>query len=233
MKTRFHRLTRAQKIVLLVTVLLVLVFTVLYPLAFFQQGNWYGGSFLTFSQNRETVTYTGRVEGEPLTITVDGDKTISTQWGDVRRGPYTVREDPTALPQEAWGGMTGVEVREGDNLLLRGGWQPDMDAAMTQDGRLLFSAVSPFPADILRLWSGPVLVRRANIGWYFPGLLLAVLGILSLLFAEELFRWNLSWQISDPDSAEPTGWEIGRRTVYAALFALLALVCWIMGLVNT
>ncbi len=244
MKTRFRSLTRAQQVVLLATVLLTLVFTVIYAVSIFKQGIWYCGGFLTYSQNQGTVTYSGHAEEARLTVTIEPDKTVTTQWGDVVHGPYTVREDPTALPPEAWDGMVGVEVREGTTVLFRGGWLSagDTEVAMTSDGELHVPSPILYDhpplreldfQDILRLWSGPDLVRRANIGWYFPGLLLAVLGILILLFAEELFRWKLSWQINDPDSAEPSGWELGRRTLCAALFALLALVCWVMGLVNT
>ncbi len=258
MKARFRRLTRAQKVVLVVTVLLALAFSAIYAVGFSQKGIWLEGGFLVYAQpevvtyvdegvTRTTTdvaaTYTGKVEGARLTVAVMVDKTIYTQWGDVTHGPYTVREDPTALPQAAWDGMTGVEVREGDALLFWGGWLSagGTEAAMTQDGQLRIS--SPVTYDqpplreltfhhVLRLWSGPELVRRASALWYLTGLFVAVLGVLSLLFAEKLFRWNLSWMVQDPDSPEPSGWEIGKRTLCAAIFALLALACWILGLRN-
>ena len=43
-------------------------------------------------------------------------------------GPYTVKEDPTARPEDEFGRevMTGVEIRDGEELLFRGGfWQSD------------------------------------------------------------------------------------------------------------
>lgn len=243
MKTRFRRLTRGQKAIILATALLTLVFTVIYAVGFSRTGIWYCGGFLTHAQHQGETTYTGWADDARLTVTVDSNKAIYTQWGDAARGPYTVREDPTALPPEPLDGMVGVEVREGANVLFRGGWLSagDTEAAMDQSGKLYIPSPVPYnqPSpreldfqDILRLWSGPELTRRAGIGWYLFGLFIAALGVLSLLFAEELFRWNLSWVVRDPSGVEPTDWALTRRTAGAMGFTLLAILCWLIGLIH-
>ena len=61
-------------------------------------------------------------------------------------------------------------------------------------------------------------------------LLLCIVTIVSLLFADELFRWNLSFQIQDADQAEPSDWEITKRYISWTALPIMAMVVFIVGL---
>ena len=50
------------------------------------------------------------------------DQSVVLQYGDKTYGPYTMLEDPTAVPKnEEAEGLTGIEIRNGDQVFFRGG----------------------------------------------------------------------------------------------------------------
>lgn len=52
----------------------------------------------------------------------------------------------------------------------------------------------------------------------------------SMLFADELFRWNLAFQIRNVEKAEPSDWEIAGRYLSWTVLTLLVLGFYIGGL---
>ena len=52
----------------------------------------------------------------------------------------------------------------------------------------------------------------------------------SILFADELFRWDLSFRVRDVEQAEPSDWEIASRYIGWAVCLILALGIFIKGL---
>ena len=123
MTTRVKNLNRYQKGVLLLLAGMTLLFTALYLAAAARKGFAYQNAILTPVQvGRETV-YSGKIQGEPARFTVYADRTVLFQYGGQTYGPYTIREDPSAVPQasERAGQMTGVELSCGGQLLFRGG----------------------------------------------------------------------------------------------------------------
>ena len=65
---------------------------------------------------------------------------------------------------------------------------------------------------------------------WLGGMLLCVITALTVLFADELFRWHLSFRIRNADRAEPSDWEIAGRYLSWTALPLLALVVFILGL---
>ena len=59
---------------------------------------------------------------------------------------------------------------------------------------------------------------------------LCILNAISILFADELFRWNLSFQIHNADNAEPSDWEIVGRYIGWTVLPMIALMLFITGL---
>ena len=51
-----------------------------------------------------------------------------------------------------------------------------------------------------------------------------------MLFADELFRWNLAFQIRNVEKAEPSDWEIAQRYIAWTAMTIMALILFIMGL---
>lgn len=58
------------------------------------------------------MIYSGKIEGQPTCFTVSEDKKVVFQYGSTTYGPYSVKEDPTAVPHDENRAeyMTGVEV---------------------------------------------------------------------------------------------------------------------------
>ena len=65
---------------------------------------------------------------------------------------------------------------------------------------------------------------------WFMGVVICVLTAVSILYVEELFRWNLSFQIRNVEKAEPSEWEIAGRYISWTLLPVLALVVFVIGL---
>ncbi len=112
-----------QKCLLIVMVIMVLIFAVIYPKTISRVGYRYNGAILVPMQENGNTIYSGKIDGEQTKIIVSEDKTVVLQHGDKTYGPYIMKEDPTAIPQdnEAKEQMIGIEIRNGEKLLFRGG----------------------------------------------------------------------------------------------------------------
>lgn len=247
-------LNRYQKGMLLFMIVMVPVFAVMYSRTVARVGFEYKGAILVPSEDRGGTVYAGKIQGQRARFTVSGDKTVVFQYGVKTYGPYTAKEDPTAVPkdQDAAEYMTGVELREGEDILFRGGvlktgdhyWLYNEDGAMenfavsfvTGDGIErdengdAIDPMEPFVSTILSLMDGPKLTHKGDWLAWAGGAFLCVLNALSVLFADELFRWGLSFQIRNADRAEPADWEIAGRYAGWTVLAGMALAVFIMGL---
>ncbi len=88
-------LDRWQKGILILTALLILVFTVVYFLTTSRAGYQYEGAIFTPSRENGGTVYSGKLQGQQARFTVSEDKTVTFECGDKTYGPYTARE---ALP---------------------------------------------------------------------------------------------------------------------------------------
>lgn len=204
-------------------------------------------------ENGSTV-YSGKLMGEQASFTVSEDKTVVFQHGDKTYGPYTAKEDATAIPkdEEMAEYMTGVELRQGDEILFRGGvfdhgdtmWLYNEDGSLdnfgfsyvTSDGierdenGNIIDPVEPSATTILELMKGPELTHKGESLAWFGAVFICILNALSIFFADELFRWNLAFQIRNVDHAEPSDWEIAGRYIGWTVMTIMALVIFITGL---
>ena len=119
---RLRGLGRYQIALLVCGVVMILVFSVLYPVTTARVGFLYQDTILTPAQEGDTTVYSGKIRGEAARFTVHAGKSVEFQYGDKTYGPYTVTEDPDARPDsELSRYLTGVAVRCGDTILFRGG----------------------------------------------------------------------------------------------------------------
>lgn len=249
---RWEGLPGLQRTVVVLLLAAILGFRVAYSTYARQQGitATYQGAFLRYERVGEEDRYTGKPDGAELTITRTADGAVCTQWGKVSHGPYTVTEDPSARP-EGHNDLfcMGVELREGENVVFRGGWHHSGGAGyLIHENGTAYSAgyyvgtvnghrVSGPQWEIslntvMRVWDGPELVRRgAEVVWWLATLL-ALVGVAEVLYADDLFRWRLSWRIKDPEEAEPSEWELAGRSIGAVLITgmVLAMYCWGLNL---
>ena len=84
---RIKALSRYQKAVLLFILVMVAVFTVLYPLARSRAGFLYQDAILLPDQQNGGTVYAGVIQGEDARFTVSADKTVTFQYGSQIYGP--------------------------------------------------------------------------------------------------------------------------------------------------
>ena len=251
---RIRQLNWYQRGILILLLAMALVFAVVYHMTIARVGVLYQNAIFVPAEENGVTVYSGKLRGKQAEFTVSADKTVSFRCDGQTYGPYTVKEDPTARPEDEFGreGMTGVEIRDGEELLFRGGfWQSDgsfwlrnadgsMDLGMQtyvvengvkkdSDGNIIDPA-KPSASDILRLVYGPELTHKGSWLAWFSAVFISLLNAGSILYADELFRWNLSFQIRNAETAEPSDWELMERYLSWTALTIGVLVIYIVGL---
>lgn len=241
---RIKELGRYQKILLLLMAVMILAFTVIYPIVTALSGFLYEDTILVPAEEDGGTVYSGKIRGTAASFTVSADKTVIFQYGNTVYGPYTVKEDPAAIPKDSdlQTQMTGIELRCGGEIVFRGGVVNSGDWRMlyNEDGsfdllRSITATMSdgtmePSVSTILDLTDGPALTHKGTwLGW-FGGVLICVITALSMLFADELFRWNASFLVRNAEEAEPSDWEIAGRYITWTALPVGALMLFILGL---
>lgn len=251
---RIKDLNGYQRSLLVLMLAMVLIFAVIYSGTISKVGYRYNEAILVPDEENGDTVYSGRIRGQKARFTVS-DHTVIFQYGEKTYGPYTVTQDPTAIPEdcEMGGGMTGIEVCEGTDILFRGGVVDIGDFYMlyredgTLDNMIGFSYMAsdgverdengdpidrmrPSVSTLYELTQGPQLTHKGEgIAW-FGAFFICVLNAVSIVFAEELFRMNLAFRIRNVDDAEPSDWEITGRYVSWTAMTILALVLFVVGL---
>ena len=59
---------------------------------------------------------------------------------------------------------------------------------------------------------------------------MVAINAVAILFADEIFRWNLRWSIRHPERAEPSEWELFSRGFSWVVLTIVALIGYMMGL---
>ena len=241
---RIKELGRYQMILLLLMAVMILAFTVTYPIVTARSGFLYKDAILVPAEEDGCPVYSGKIRGTAASFTVSADKTVIFQYGNTVYGPYTVKEDPAAIPKDSdlQAQMTGIELRCGGEIVFRGGVVNSGDWRMlyNEDGsfdllRSITATMSdgtmePSVSTILDLTDGPALTHKGTwLGW-FGGVLICVITVLTMLFADELFRWNASFLVRNAEEAEPSDWEIAGRYITWTALPIGALVLFILGL---
>ena len=241
-----------QKAVLVIMIVMTLTFAFAYHRSVSREGYLYHGSLLMPREENGSVVYSGSVKGKDASFTVTGD-TAEFIIGDKTWGPYTVREVPelSAYPDDKSSrGMeiildgevvfSGTVLSAGDNQYLfyekKTADEPVTEGPWVFVTEPLFfdepdsGPPEPSLSDAVALVSSPVLSHRGDWGFWFLGVIICAVTAFSIFFADELFRWNLSFRIREPEKAEPSDWEITGRYLSWVFMPLLALAVFAMGL---
>ncbi len=252
----FKELDRYQKGVLILLAVMAVVFCVAYGTVTSRDGFLYKDEILLPAHENGNTVYSGTIDGVKASFTASSDKTITFRYGEKAYGPYTAKEDPTAIPKDTQlsAHMTGVEVRVGDEILFRGGIYQigtsrtglmivnedgsgfssvvavtSSGVAVDGDGNVI-DPMEPSVTTVLKLMKGPELTHKGNWIFWVLGVFFSIVNTISILFADELFRYRLSFRIADADLAEPSEWELKGRYISWTIISIMILVCYIMGL---
>ncbi len=251
---KIKNLNHYQKGVLILMIVMAIIFWAVYSTTISRVGFEYKDTILIPSQENGNTVYSGKIKGQQARFTVSEDKTVVFQHGDKTFGPYTAKEDSTAIPkdEEMAEDMIGVELLQGDSILFRGGVLKFADGYLlyNEDGALnnfrityvtsdgierdengnAIDPVEPSVPTILNLMNDPKLTHKGEWFAWFGAVFICVLNALLILFSDELFRWNLKFQIRNADHAEPSDWVIAGRYVSWTFLTIMALILFIMGL---
>ncbi len=193
---RIKKLSRYQKGVILLMLVMSIVFLVLYARTISRVGFEYLDAILVPSQENGSTVYSGTINGQQARFTVSEDQTVVYQYGDQTFGPYYVTS----------------EGLEGD-----------------ANGQVMDPA-EPSESAILQLLNGPELTHQGDWLAWLGAVVICVLNALSIIFADELFQWNMQFQVRNADHVEPSAWEMAGRNNRLAVFAVAAFVLFMEGL---
>lgn len=227
---------------------MLVVFTPIYSVVSSREGFEYKDTMLYPSLDGDTTVYSGKLNGKETSFTVTVDKTVTFQYGDISFGPYSVREDPTAIPAhlDIASQMTGIEIQQEERVFFRGGVfrSGGKSVLVPEDGtgRLTVQGVTydaqgniidrmtPQASAILEVAEGPELTTHGDWKAYFYCVAASVLTVASILYADELFRRKLSWHIQNVHDAEPSDWELFSRYTIWTIMPVTILILYIAGL---
>lgn len=249
---RIRNLDRYPKILLLALLVMAVVFAAVYGIISSRVGFLYCDRIHVLRQEDGVTLYEGTIDGADSVFTV-GTDTVTFRLGQKTYGPYTVREDPTAVPADdpLAQSMTGVEILNGKLSFFRGGVMENGSGLMLfdADGSLSFTAhavmsdgtvvdgngrvvdvYAPEAGTILRLLHGPELEHKGQWPIYLMALFFSAITAVSILFADELMRFRLSFRVRDAYSLEPSDWEIASRTLGWTILTGVILWAYCMGL---
>lgn len=251
---KIKSLNRYQKGILIFMIAMACAFAVIYPKTISKVGFEYNDKILVPREENGSTVYVGKISGEAVRFIVSADKVVEFWYGEKFYGPYTAKEDPSAIPKDEHISemMVGVELREGDEVMFRGGVLDAGDSYFlyNEDGSIEYLGISVYttngiemdsngnPIDkmkptaetILRLMNGPELTHKGDMQAWFCAVFICVINAVSIIFVDELFRFNLAFQIRNADRAEPSEWEIAGRYVSWTILAVMALAIFVMGL---
>lgn len=254
---RIKSLNRYQKGVLILMIAVTIMFFAIYSVTISRIGFEYAGTILVPDQEDESTVYSGKINGQHAAFTISKNKTVIFQYGDKIYGPYTAKEDPSAIPEDEGTPrltehMTGVEVLQGNSTLFRGAFTVigDKYILYNEDGTInnfrvtyvtsdgiakdekgnVIDPIEPPVSTILNLMNDPKLTHKGEWYVWLGGAFVCFINSISILFADELFRFSLMFRIRNADSAEPCEWEIAGRYIGWTILPILALIIFIIGL---
>ena len=90
--------------------------------------------------------------------------------------------------------------------------------------------LEPSLQEIACLMLGPELTHKGDWSMWLGGAALCLITWLTVLFADELFRLQMSFRIRNAEEAEPSEWEMAGRYISWTILPLLALFAFAAGL---
>lgn len=256
-KEKWSEMSWFRRIMLLWMAAMILGFGVATLIIGFARGIDYQDTFLRQEKEGDVCRYSGKLDDEEAVFTVHPDGRVAYRWGDYTYGPYLVKEDPAASPREGnWKGAPGVEIRQGGEILFRGGYlrsgeqfvlldededffEPPVTFQVVSGGEVRDEHGRPIPPEELHrpslsfltgLVLDPALTHRGNVGLYLLMTLVAVFNVVQICFPEWFFRQSLRWTVQDPDEAEPSDYYIMMQRMEWIVVALICLVFYCQNL---
>lgn len=247
---RFRELGRYPKILLILLLGMTVIFAGVYGVVTSRVGFLHNDTIFVPRQENGITLYEATVDDQRCAFTVTAD-TVTLLWGDKTYGPYTLREDPTAVPDDVSLPMTGIEILDGQRVYFRGGVTDEATDfwLLNEDGKNAFlmsytlsdgieydmngnpiDHKKPVPYQIVSLLRGPELTHKGDWTVFLIGVFCTIATAVSILFSDELFYLSICFRVENAETAEPSDWYITSRNFSWALLAVFSCAAFFMGL---
>lgn len=240
-------------------IVMVAIFSVKYSKTIKRLGFLYRDTILVQSEENGNTIYSGKIKGKNAKFTVYKDKTVDFEYGDKIYGRYKLKQDNTAVPERFDGDdavkddMVGIELTKGDEVIFRGGmveydafrflynedgsgmiseeyfFYSDSETILDENGNII-DIVEPSIHEVIELMREPIMTHKGDKAAFFYGLFICIATAISVLFADEIFRYNMSFRIKDAEDIEPSDWEIASRYFAWMILPFIALLIFVIGL---
>lgn len=253
MREKWRELSLFQRVLLVILAAMILGFGVATPIMSIRKGIEYRDTMLYFTREGEVRRYAGRVDGKRTEFTVQPGGTVEYRWGEEAYGPYQVTEEPSAAPEHY---MTGLEIRQGGQMLFRGGFMDGEWPILygedgepfellsitygTSDGKVYDSNGKELtPRDLHEPGLSTVarlalreaeLTHRGSFGLYLLVTLLAVFNMFQICFPGFMFRLSIMWHVRDPYAAEPSDFYVAMEKAEWVILTVVAAVLYWMAM---
>ena len=251
---RIKNLNGYQKALIIIMIVAVMVFSIIYPKTVSRVGFRYNNKIFVPTVNDDSsITYSGRLDGKDARFVVSADKkTVEFYHGKDVYGIYTVAEDASAIPKnhQNAGKMTGIEIRDGEEILFRGGiYKYGSDSFMLYSEKENYNSMlsnpyiknngfkstddttsKPNAYTVLALMGSPELTHKGSKSIWLMVTALCILNTVTILFEDELFRFEMFFDVRNPESVEPSDWYIMSKYIAWTLMTILSVPLFIFGL---
>ena len=252
---RIMNLNKFQKLLLMVMIVSVLFSGFIYCTLNSKIGFEYKNQiFIPESENDSTV-YSGILNGKKVRFIVS-DYQVVFEYGYDQVITYTVYENDSLIVENLKDHQyaKGYEIYQDDEVKFKGtAIRTSGDGICVlydEDGSLygfnisyfdhngierdehgnIVHSIEPPLNKIIELAEGPVLVKKVKWIFWFSGLFLSVINFFSILFADELFRFQMSFRIQNSNKAEPSELALFSRYLSWIILLISSIYFFISGL---
>ena len=229
--------TLFQKILLAVLAGMILVFGIITAVNQSRPGIVFREDFLRKEAVTDADAFTGKVDGEQVTVLrwygdENGTRTVTLRVGERIHDTYTVYlGEPMISLSDTISGLLvpTVRITQNGEVIFEGGWQertgvfftPEGEfSSVTIDGTMYGAGADPWEdytvpkSFLMDVALGPEPVTRGDWGFYALAVLMTALAVVDVAFPSAIFRWRYRWRVKDPEptddykSMQHLGWII-------------------------
>ena len=241
MKENWSKLSLPRRILCIVNALLIPIFLIIYLTYGNKVVMRFENDLFLAEKGENEIFFSGEFQGKPIKIVLSSDAVLRYTLDGVEYGPFTIVDDPTASPPDSELAVStffvGIEIREGDKAIFRGGYHDYMTGILLvhEDGSFYGD-----PADgepdlhlIFHCLRSARIVRQGNWVFFLVSSLFVALTLLTGLFKEPFFRAHMPLSKSEKELKEKEKTPLLRRVLSWSGWVLLtfgALFFYIGGL---
>ena len=219
-----------QKCVLVILAAMMVLFGAVTAYCQTVQGILFRDKFLRLEKVTDADCFTGKVEGEQVTIlcwygSENSARTITLRVGERIQDTYTVylglpMISPAAMDSGSvplWDDIQTLRITKNDEVIYEGGYREKGGMFFTSDGKLsgvhielsaYVSGADPWKdytmpkGTLVTLALGPKLIDRGD--WRLYGLMvfLTLVFMVDVAFPYTIFRWRYRWKVKNPEPTE-------------------------------